>query len=131
MWERLKPVVKEQRSNPTPAEDRLWQALRRNQADGLQFRRQHAIERFIVDFYCPAQRLIIEVDGPIHDSTVEDDRVRQEFLESLGMHVLRFKNDEVLADTARVIQRITAFVHDHPVESSPSPPAGRGTEGEG
>ena len=66
LWHRLKPLAREMRLNPTPAEDRLWQRLRRSQIHGTPFRRQHTIERFIVDFYCPQAQLVIELDGPIN-----------------------------------------------------------------
>jgi len=68
VWQALKPLAREMRKSPTPAEDVLWQHLRGEQL-GVKFRRQHAIDRFIVDFYAREPRLIIEVDGPIHDST--------------------------------------------------------------
>ena len=106
LWERLKPLAREMRKNPTPAEDRLWQHLRRRQVLGYKFRRQHAIERFIVDFYCREAHLIIEVDGPIHQYTQEEDAIRQEFLESQGFRVLRFTNDQVLSDIEGVLQTI-------------------------
>ena len=63
---------------------------------GLKFRRQHAIDRYIVDFYCPEARLVIEVDGPIHRYTQDEDAQRQIKLEEHGLRVLRFTNDQVL-----------------------------------
>lgn len=92
--------------NPTPAEERLWQALRRRQLNGLRFRRQHVFERFIVDFYCPAVALVIEVDGDIHDRQQEYDALRTEFLEALGLFVLRFRNEDVFENLPGVIERI-------------------------
>jgi very-short-patch-repair endonuclease len=118
------------RREPTEAENLLWQALRRKQLGGLVFRRQHPINRFIVDFYCPAANLVIEVDGPIHDQSREMDRARQDFLESLGLRVVRFSNDEVLQDRDAVLNRIREAANDLPTETSPSLLAGRGTEGE-
>jgi very-short-patch-repair endonuclease len=106
LWARLKPLVRQMRHEPTPAENRLWQRLRGRRVQDMKFRRQHAIERFIVDFYCADVRLIVEVDGPIHDYTLEEDAVRQEFLEGLGFQVIRFSNDEVLQSLEEVIERI-------------------------
>ena len=63
----LSETTKTMRRELTPAEDRLWNALRNSQLNGLKFRRQHALGRFILDFYCPAVRLAIEVDGGVHD----------------------------------------------------------------
>ncbi len=63
IWERLKSYAREMRHAPTSAEDKLWQRLRRKQVMGVKFRRQQPIDRFIVDFYSPTHRLVIEVDG--------------------------------------------------------------------
>ena len=129
-WSGLNPRAREMRQQPTAAEDLLWQAVRRKQLDGLAFRRQHPINRFIVDFYCPAANLVIEVDGPVHQGTQEMDEARQEFLEALGLKVLRFRNDELEQDLADVLSRIKRTITDSTPMTSPSPPAERGTEGE-
>jgi very-short-patch-repair endonuclease len=105
LWEKLRPLARQKRHEPTPAENMLWQRLRRNQM-GAHFRRQHTIERFIVDFYCAALKLVIEVDGSIHDYTQEEDAIRQEYLESRGLRMLRVSNDDVLRDVETVIVRI-------------------------
>jgi very-short-patch-repair endonuclease len=107
-WEKLKPLARQMRHAPTEAEERLWQALRNRGVAGLKFRRQHAIERFIVDFFCLERRLIVEVDGPIHDHQQEYDAVRQSYLESLGLRVVRFTNEEVLHQMESVLGRIQA-----------------------
>src|SRR5262249_52933677 len=60
LWEKLKPLAKQMRVEPTPAEGRLWEHLRNRQVNGLKFRRQHSIERFVVDFYCAEEKLIVE-----------------------------------------------------------------------
>ena len=112
LWEKLKPLAREMRRNPTPEEDKLWQRLRKRKVLGFKFRRQHAIDRFIVDFYCSEARLVVEVEGPIHRYTQEKDTVRQEFLENLGLHVLRFTNDEVSNAFDSVIERIAAALSE-------------------
>jgi len=104
-WEQLKPLANEMRSTPTSAEKHLWRYLR-SKGLGVKFRRQHVFHHFIVDFYCSEARLVIEVDGAIHDYKVVEDGARQEFLENLGLRVLRFTNGEVLQNTAAVLQRI-------------------------
>jgi len=119
LWEKLRPLAREMRNQPTPAEDYLWQQIRREQL-GAKFRRQFVIERFIVDFYCPEAHLVIEVDGGIHQYTEVADAVRQEFLESQGLRVLRFSNDAVLDKIANVIQQIRAALPS----DSPSPVIG-------
>ncbi|MEA3345370.1 MAG: type ISP restriction/modification enzyme [Chloroflexota bacterium] len=79
---------------------------------GFKFRRQHAIDRFIVDFYCSKAHLVVEVEGPIHQYTEEEDAIRQEFLESLGFRVLRFTNDEVNNALDSVTERIAAALSE-------------------
>jgi very-short-patch-repair endonuclease len=96
LWEKLKPLARQMRHEPTPAEDALWQRVRNRRVGGAKFRRQYAIERFIVDFVCLEQRLIIEVDGGIHEQQQEYDAIRQAFLEAQGFRVLRFSNGDVL-----------------------------------
>lgn len=73
---------------------------------GFKFRRQHPVDRFIVDFYCDEARMIIEVDGLIHEFSFEADAVRQELLESRGMRVLRFKNEEIEESIDAVLAKI-------------------------
>jgi len=105
-WDRLKPDARRMRQNQTPAEAKVWSALRNKQVAGLKFRRQHAVDRYIVDFYCHEMRLVIEVDGPTHDATVEEDAIRRQVIENQGITFLRFKNDEVFDDLPSVLERI-------------------------
>lgn len=81
----------------TDAEDILWQALRRKQLSGFKFRRQHPLHKYIADFYCHEAKLVIEVDGGIHNNpdNKEYDNNRSYELEQLGIKVLRFTNEEV------------------------------------
>ena len=106
LWEKLKPLARQMRSEPTPAEVGLWERLRGRKVAGCKFRRQHAFGKFIVDFYCLEKQLVVEVDGPIHEYTQEEDAVRQEYLESLGLKVMRVSNDEVFEGMEGVIGRI-------------------------
>ncbi len=108
------------RTNPTTAEDHLWQRLRKEQVMDTKFRRPHPIDRFIIDFYSPKARLVIEVDGGIHDEQQEAEQLRTEFLESLGLRVLRFTNGEVLQQTDGVIERI-ADVLQESIQPHPQP----------
>lgn len=105
------------RADPTPAENHLWQRLRRKSL-GVKFRRQQVIDRFIVDFYCAEARLIIEVDGIIHEYTQAEDAIRQAFLESLGFRVLRFTNGEVFQQTDGVLEQIGVAVLEQSVSRS-------------
>ena len=88
-------------------------------------RRQHTIERFIVDFYAAQVGVVIEVDGPVHDFSQEHDAVRQEFLESLGLKVLRFRNEQVLHDIDAVLAEIGIWF-DRLTPPSPLHQAGEG-----
>jgi very-short-patch-repair endonuclease len=122
LWDKIKPLARQKRQEPTYAEVRLWERLRNRQVSGAKFRRQHCIDKFIVDFYCHEAQLIIEVDGFIHEYTLEEDIIRQEFLESLGFTVIRFTNDGILNSLDGAIGRITEILEVIP----PSPPAERG-----
>ena len=101
-----KQRVKELRREMTPAENILWQRLRRNQLNGLHFRRQQVIDGFIVDFYCHAASLIVEVDGGIHKIQKEQDAERDAHLISRGFRILRVTNDEVNQDIDSVLRKI-------------------------
>jgi adenine-specific DNA-methyltransferase len=123
-WDALKPLARVHRTGQTSAEAVLWQALRGRNLAGARFRRQHAIGLYIVDFYCSRARLVLEVDGSSHDSSEEQDVIRQRTLEASGLRVLRFTNQQVLDSLDAVIEAIyTALQH------SPSPPGGEGARG--
>ncbi len=94
------------RKTLTLAEYTLWQRLRGNQINGLHFRRQQIIDGFIVDFYCHAASLVIELDGGIHLQQKAHDTARQIILESKGLRFLRFSNEQVLCDLDSVLERI-------------------------
>jgi len=106
LWEKLKPLARQMRKEPTEAECILWQRLRNQQLSGFKFRRQHCIERFIVDFYCAEVGLVLEVDGPIHQYQPEEDLVRQTYIESQGLRFLRFSNEDVLNNLDGVLSKI-------------------------
>ena len=72
----------------------------------MKLRRQHAIGRFVVDFYCAEAALVVEVDGPVHEYTVDEDALRQAFIESQGLRVLRFTDEEVIHSPSTVVRRI-------------------------
>jgi very-short-patch-repair endonuclease len=93
------------RRDATDAERRLWSALRDRRLEGYRFRRQYPIGRFIVDFACTRYRLIIEADGSQHAED-EADRKRTVALEEQGWRVLRFWNNDVLANTNGVVETI-------------------------
>ncbi len=94
------------RRQSTPAEEYLWQALRNRKLHGLRFRRQHPVGRFILDFFCPACKLVIELDGGIHTQQIDYDAIRTQEMEAYGYHVIRFENQQVLNDLDSVLDAI-------------------------
>ena len=92
---------------PTDAEQRLWQRLRHRQL-GSTFRRQFVIDRFIVDFYCAAACLVVEVDGDSHRSRRERDEDRDRRMQGMGLRILRISNERVLRDEDTVVSIIRA-----------------------
>ena len=103
---------RELRRNLTPAEALLWACLRKSQLDGKKFRRQHSIGPYIVDFFCPECRVIVELDGAGHTGMLNVDRDdnRTKFLEKFGIEVLRFENKEVFENRERVVEAIRAVL---------------------
>ena len=110
-WSKVKLLVREMRKEPTDAENILWQELRGHKLNRLKFRRQHSIDKFVVDLYCREKKLIIEVDGEIHDSQKEKDSLRQKFLEEIGYAVLRIKNEEIINDLKKVLEKIKSSIN--------------------
>jgi len=104
--EKLIHQARRMRSEPTPAEALLWKNLREKQLGGLKFRRQHIIHAYIVDFYCPAVKLVIEIDGAVNKEQEDYDRARTLDLSGRGYQVIRFSNKEVFADIERVLEII-------------------------
>ena len=102
----IEAAARQLRQQLTPAEARLWEAIRNRQLNGLRFRCQHPVGRFIVDFYCPVYKLAIEIDGDIHLERIEYDAARTDRLEDYGYLVVRFKNEEILTDLDRVLDEI-------------------------
>jgi very-short-patch-repair endonuclease len=98
------------RKGMTPAESRLWTALRGKRLDGVRFRRQQIIDGFIVDFYCHAAGLVVEVDGSVHDEQAEYDAARDGILATRGIRILRFSNDAVMNDLTGVLDVIQAAI---------------------
>jgi leucyl-tRNA synthetase len=105
LYDSIKDFRKELKNNLTEAEAVLWKYLKANNL-GVKFRRQHIIGQFIPDFVCLNNKLIVEVDGKIHLQQQEQDAARTEALNSMGYTVLRFDNEEILADVDAVVEKI-------------------------
>ena len=101
-------LAKELRRNMTPYEKILWQRLRTKKLAGFRFRRQHPIKFYIADFYCHSARLVIEVDGPIHNriDRREHDQQRDGVIEDFGIMIIRFSNDEIRYHLKQVLKKI-------------------------
>ena len=106
LWRKLQPVTRRMRREPTDAERILWEHLSNKKTNGIRFRRQHPIDWFIVDFYSPQNRIVIELDGGIHLKTRKQDEARENHLKGLGYKVIRFRNEEVENNLESVLTRI-------------------------
>jgi very-short-patch-repair endonuclease len=105
------------RNGATPAEWKLWHYLKGKQLEGRKFRRQHSVGKYVLDFYCPGERLAIELDGEIHNSPEAKayDAERDQWISSFSITILRFKNDEVFNNIEEVLDEIKkAFDHPDP-----------------
>jgi very-short-patch-repair endonuclease len=135
MHKRTSPKIfaraKQLHRNMTPAENKLWTALRAHRAGGVHFRNQHAIGTYIVDFCAPRRKLIIEVDGGQHIDQQGYDEYRTAFLQSKGYKILRFWNNDILKNIDGVIQVILEAIEEiDPIPASPKSPK-TGDLGEG
>jgi very-short-patch-repair endonuclease len=108
---KLKPFARNLRSNMTDAERLIWSKIRRKQIGDLQFYRQKNIGDYIVDYYCPKGKLIVEIDGGQHyeGEGMKKDQERDRYLQKLGFAVLRFSDIDVLKNIDGVVERI----HEH------------------
>jgi very-short-patch-repair endonuclease len=122
MYFRTKPDTLEAarilRKNMTNYEKLIWKRLKGKQMCGLRFRRQHPIDIFIVDFYCHEVRLVVEIDGKIHDQQEEYDDGRSSEMEKFGIRVIRFTNSEVEKNIEGVINKIKKVVNER-IKSPP------------
>jgi very-short-patch-repair endonuclease len=123
---KLKPLASELRKNMTLSEVLLWNELKQKKMKGYDFDRQRPIDNFIVDFYCKDLMLVIEIDGSSHDSEEAyiRDVIRQQKLESFGVHFLRFDDREVKKDIINVLREIEGWIVDY-VEKNLGKLAGR------
>ncbi|MFP4019804.1 MAG: endonuclease domain-containing protein [Bacteroidales bacterium] len=113
MFYKAKPNIfrkaEELRNNMTEAEKLLWKRLSKKQL-GVRFKAQHPIEQFIADFYCHSAKLVIELDGEIHNHQKEYDIGREAEMEKYDIRIIRFKNHEVFEDIDGVVERIKEFL---------------------
>ena len=120
--------AKELRKKQTSAETIFWETVRTKRFYGLKFRRQHQIGHFIVDFYCHQHKLVVELDGSVHDQPDQKqrDQQRDAYLKSLGHTVLRFSNRAIFEDLGTVLRAIAQHTGIPPQSPSPNPSQGEG-----
>jgi very-short-patch-repair endonuclease len=104
--------ARELRQTETEAEKKLWQLLRNRQLKEKKFRRQHALDNYVLDFYCHECKLAIELDGGIHDEKMNQqyDAARTNELNGYGITVVRFRNEEVMKDMETVLMKIGRYL---------------------
>lgn len=106
----LLKFARELRKNGTIAEAILWQKLKNRQINNIKFGRQRPIGQYIVDFYCIAKKIIIEIDGITHELKFEDDKIRDKYLSDLGWKILRFDDEDVKNNLEWVIEEIKKYL---------------------
>lgn len=110
----MRDRAREHRKESTQAERKLWRLLRDRRLDGLKFRREQVIGRYIADFFCAEARLVAETDGLSHDGRAEPDVMRAKELEELGYRVLRFLDKDVMDRTNDVMEAILKAARNAP-----------------
>ena len=122
----LRKNARELRKNSTLSEVLLWNLLKNKRANGLDFDRQKIIGNYIVDFYCPKIRLVIEIDGSSHDNKYTYDKKRDNYLKSLGLKVMHFDDRDVKFNIDKVIHSIEEIINNHypALTGPPSPDEG-------
>jgi len=116
MWKGASPQIfsnaKKLRENQTEAEEKFWLAVKDNQIEGYKFRRQHPLSIYVVDFYCHALQLVIEIDGEYHLSEEQQilDKQRTADIEFQGLKVVRFTNDEIMSNLEEAIDKIKSHI---------------------
>lgn len=115
----MRSIARQLRKQPTQSEDLLWKELRGRKLAGLKFRRQHPFGSSIVDFYCYEKRLVVEIDGAVHqgEDAQDRDKIRQEIIELYGVRFLRLTADEVEGDLRGSLGKIEAAVNLTPLTS--------------
>ncbi|MCX6182051.1 MAG: endonuclease domain-containing protein [Bacteroidetes bacterium] len=109
----LKEIRRSLRNDMTPAEAIFWNIIKNNQL-GVKFRRQHSIGNFVADFYCAQLKLVVEVDGGMHEDIINkmNDERREDYLNELGLTVVRFLNEEIYQSEERVKEELQGAVDE-------------------
>jgi very-short-patch-repair endonuclease len=110
---RLKQIARKLRNDMTLSEILLWQRIKGKQLLGYDFHRQKPINEYVVDFYCPRLKLVLEIDGDSHEGKEEADKMRQEKLESLGLTVMRFWDWDVKGNADGIVDHLREWIEAH------------------
>jgi len=110
---RLKQIARKLRNDMTLSEILLWQHIKGKQLLGYDFHRQKPIDEYVVDFYCPRLKLVLEIDGDSHEGKEEADKMRQEKLESLGLTVMRFWDWDVKSNVDGIVEHLREWIEAH------------------
>jgi very-short-patch-repair endonuclease len=110
---RLKQIARKLRKDMTLAEILLWKEIKGKKVLGCDFHRQKPIDEYVVDFYCPRLKLVLEIDGDSHDEKEELDKIRQEKLESKGLTVLRFWDLDVRANVDGIVEQLREWIESN------------------
>ncbi len=117
----LKQFSRNLRNNSTLAEILLWQQIKGRKINGCLFARQKPIGKYVADFYCSKLKLVIEIDGSSHLGKEEKDKIRQDYLESVGLYVIRFRDDEVKTNMEGVLKFLNNWVTNHKNDNATTP----------
>ena len=117
----LKQFSRDLRNNCTLSEKILWQRIKGRKIRGYQFSGQKPIGKYVADFYCSKLKLVIEIDGISHIGKEEYDKQRQNFLESLGLFVLRFADKEVKMNPDRIIDNLLSWIVTYELQTNTTP----------
>ncbi|MDO9574057.1 MAG: DUF559 domain-containing protein [Candidatus Contubernalis sp.] len=124
---KLKEKARELRKAGNLSEVLLWDKLKKGQMLGFDFTRQQIIGDYIVDYHCPKLNLVIEIDGESHDFKGEYDEKRDEFLKSLGLEVLHFKDMDVKKSLDNIVEQIESWIKNSPLQKENTPSANADT----
>ena len=107
---RLKQIARKLRKDMTLSEILLWKEIKGKKVLGYDFHRQKPMDEYVVDFYCPRLKLVLEIDGDSHDGKEESDKVKQKKLESMGLTVLRFWDLDVRANVDGIVGQLKEWI---------------------
>ncbi len=112
---KLKQLARNLRNNSTLSEVLFWNEVKGKQILGYQFLRQKPIGNFIVDFYCPKLKLVIEIDGDSHgfNRTIQQDKMKEKYLQTIGLEIIRYDDLDIKTSIGSILDHLIDWIHDH------------------